>query len=219
MLDIVATSVRYERLRRYCDLPGALQLLSTKNLTLLNPQYWDDKNDTHYLAAYKQRKALKTLLALCFTKSNETYHHWRVFSGGSGGVCIVFKKDLLLARLDEYIGVSMGDVLYQTIGEARAAKKLDGSLETKQLPFLKRIGYAAEDEFRVIYENEVDQMDLAPFEISISMIESINLSPWLPKALVTSTREIIHSIHGCQKLRVSGSTLTSNDEWKSFAFV
>jgi hypothetical protein len=208
--------IQVERLRRYCDLPSVLQLLSTKQITLLNPRYWDDKNDTHYLAAYKVRKELKSLLALCFTKSWETYHHWRVFSGGSGGACIVFKREPLLDRLNEYIGVSMGDVVYQTIGETRAIKKSDGSLSTNQLPFIKRVGYAAEDEFRVIYENSEDEMDFVKFDIAISMIESVNLSPWLPKVLVESTRDIIHSINGCQKLRVSGSTLTSNEEWKSF---
>lgn len=57
-------------------------------------------------------------------------------------------------------------------------------------------------------------MDFVKFDIAISMIESVNLSPWLPKVLVESTRDIIHSIN--QTLRVSGSTLTSNDEWKSF---
>lgn len=69
----------------------------------------------------------------------------------------VFKREPLLDRLNEYIGVSMGDVVYQTIGETRAIKKSDGSLSTNQLPFIKRVGYAAEDEFRVIYENSEDE--------------------------------------------------------------
>jgi len=73
-------------LRRYTTLPSLLDLLVTKHLTLLTPDSWDDKNDAFYLQQYKDKKKLKAVYAMCFTEGNETYHHWRVFSGGNGGV-------------------------------------------------------------------------------------------------------------------------------------
>ncbi len=100
-----------ERLRRYCDLSSVLQMLKSKTVTLLDPRSWHDKNDTFYVGEYVKRKKLKTLLAFCMTKSNETYHHWRIYSPGTGGACVVFRRQALLARLDEYVDVTMGDVI------------------------------------------------------------------------------------------------------------
>ena len=92
----------------------------------------------------------------------------------------------------------------------------NGGLTVTKLPFLKRAGYEAEEEYRVLFESISDVSSFINFEISIDMIESIRLSPWLHKDLVGITREIIHGIKGCSKLRVSGSTLLSNEQWKRF---
>ena len=65
-------------LRRYTDLPALLYLLRTRSITLLDPSSWDDKNDSYYLEKYKEKKSLQTVLALCLSTAEETYHHWRV---------------------------------------------------------------------------------------------------------------------------------------------
>ena len=83
-------------LRRYTDLPALLNMLSMRQITLLDPKTWDDRNDSFFMSLYKERKKLKTLLALCFAQTPETYHHWRVFSNGSAGVCVVFDRAALL---------------------------------------------------------------------------------------------------------------------------
>ncbi len=54
-----------ESLRRYTDLPALLHLLKHRKITLLDPSTWDDTNDSYYLLKYKERKGLKTVLALC----------------------------------------------------------------------------------------------------------------------------------------------------------
>ena len=184
-------------------------------MTLLDPQSWHDKNDTFYIGEYVKRKKLKTLLAFCMTKSDETYHHWRIYSAGTGGACVVFRRQALLARLDEYVDVTMGDVIYKTMGDMRTEAK-NGGLAISKLPFLKRAGYEAEEEYRVIFESISDVSSFINFEFSINMIESIRLSPWLHKDLVGITRKIIQGIKGCSTLRVSGSTLLSNEQWKRF---
>jgi hypothetical protein len=86
-------------LSRYTDLPALLYLLDKKKITLLDPKSWDDSNDSYYLSQYKEKKKLKSVLALCFSQTAETYHHWRVFSSGPSGVCIVFDREQLLGAL------------------------------------------------------------------------------------------------------------------------
>ena len=72
-----------EFLRRYTDVPALIYFLRERKITLLDPQSWDDSNDSHYLTLYREKNRLRSVLALCFTQTSETYHHWRVFSGGT----------------------------------------------------------------------------------------------------------------------------------------
>ncbi len=90
-----------EYLSRYTDFPNLLYLLINSKLTLLDPSTWEDKNDTYFLLKYKEAKKLQTLLALCFTTKAETFHHWKVFAGHSGGICIRFNKEELLNCLKD----------------------------------------------------------------------------------------------------------------------
>ena len=78
--------------RRYTNLAAVVHLLQAKAITLLNPATWDDTNDAYFMAEYKRLKQAKTVLALCFAETAETYHHWRVFSHGADGVCLEFNK-------------------------------------------------------------------------------------------------------------------------------
>jgi hypothetical protein len=73
-------------------LPG----VNIVDLGLIYDLAWDDENDAHYIAKYKRLKHAVAVLALCFTESDETYHHWKVFSHGKDGVCIEFDKPRLL---------------------------------------------------------------------------------------------------------------------------
>jgi hypothetical protein len=199
-------------LRRYTNLPAVLHLLSTKQITLLNPKTWDDTNDAYYLAQYKQRRKLKTVLALCFSQVAETYHHWRVFSEGAAGVCVVFERNQLLKTLSQIQGVSTGAVYYKTLLKSRKS-----TFKVSQLPFLKRAGFKPEDEFRAIYESHSHEVDYLNIPIELSCIRYISLSPWLPSNLKDSVVSALRGIDGCNKLRVSKSTLISNEEWKKLA--
>lgn len=82
--------------RRYTNLASTIHLLQHRAITLLNPATWDDKSDTYYMAEYKRLKQAQTVLALCFAESRETYHHWRIFSYGTDGICLEFDKQELL---------------------------------------------------------------------------------------------------------------------------
>ncbi|MFZ2974074.1 MAG: hypothetical protein WA049_15665 [Ferribacterium limneticum] len=200
------------QLRRYTDLPALLHILTARRITLLDPKTWDDKNDSHFMAVYKERKKLKSLLALCFSEASETYHHWRVFSGGPAGVCIVFDKNRLLEDIARVPHVSMGSMNYLTMSEARRK-----AFQVDELPFVKRYAYKPEREFRALYASPVEEIFWLDLPIRLSSISRISLSPWMHTSLSKSTASTILAINGCEKLRVSRSTLISNEQWKKLA--
>lgn len=198
-------------LRRYTDLPALLTILSKKQITLLDPKTWDDRNDSFFMSLYKERKKLKTVLALCFSQTTETYHHWRVFSNGPAGVCVVFDRAALVGLMSKIPGVSTGAIEYLLLKDAKAKK-----FRVDDLPFVKRNGFKPEKEFRIIYESSVEEKFSLDVPLQIDCIRSISLSPWMHPSLSASTVASIRSIDGCSRLKVSRSTLISNEQWKSF---
>ena len=178
---------------RYTSLAAAIHLLTTKQITLLDPVNWDDKNDTFFIRKYKECEKAKTVLVLCFTESAETYQHWKTFSGGTEGVSINFEKHKLLSAFSEDDRIEHGYVKYSSI---REIEKLP--LDASDLPFFKRRLYKAEKEYRVIYTDPRSRISLKNCDIELSWIKRIRLNPWMPKPLVKSVREILKSIPGCQ---------------------
>jgi hypothetical protein len=197
-------------IRRYTLLPTLMYMLNERKLTLLDPQSWDDKNDSYYLQLYKEKKALQSVLALCFSLSNETYHHWSVFAAGSAGVCIQFDKKALSAALIARAGVRTRKVKYLLLPEIRKS-----GLKIADLPFCKRYAYQHENEFRAIYESKIKSRSALDISFPLSSIVRITLSPWLPSPLSGHVKETLWAIPGCAKLSIARSTLISNQEWKN----
>lgn len=204
--------MRETYLRRYTDLPALIYLLSKWKITLLNPASWDDKNDSHYLSVYKDKKGLQSLLALCFTQVGERYHHWRVFAGNPGGVCIQFKSHELLETLERQEGIKVRSVDYLMIKNIR-----EGNLELDSLPFVKRKAFKDEHELRAIYESQTRQLCKLDISIPQSCIATIKLSPWLNPDLVAPVKRMLKSIEGCGDLRIVRSSLISSKTWRDFA--
>jgi len=197
-------------LRRYTDLPALIYLLSNQCITLLDPETWDDKNDSHFVRLYKEKSGFQSVLALCFTQTSETYHHWRVFANGPSGVAISFKRDELLRGIRKKHGLRLGRVKYVKLPEMRHRK-----LATQDLPFLKRYPFEHEIEYRILLESS-ENLKACDIPISLSCIDKITLSPWLNYALFKKAKEILKKIKGCEDLKIVRSTLISNEEWKNF---
>ena len=204
--------MRTKLLRRYTDLASLAYLLQTKSLTLLSPRSWDDKNDTYYLDAYKAKRRLKSVLVACFTEASETYHHWRVFTGGSSGVCIVFRKTMLLSHGTKVMGVHTGNVIYKKINQIRKTKP-----RLAELPFLKRFPFRDEKEFRILYIDSTVAQESKDVPLGLDCISTIVINPWMPRPLFVSVRELIRGIDGCAKLRVQRTTLVDNERWKQLS--
>jgi hypothetical protein len=67
-------------LNRFTSIDSLFDILKTNKIRLSNSKYWEDKNDASYIDAYKHKKHLKTVFALCFTDDYETIYHWSAFS-------------------------------------------------------------------------------------------------------------------------------------------
>lgn len=209
-MDPKTHPAKVKTLRRYTDLTSLVYLLTEKKLTLLDPATWDDSNDSYYLALYRDKNELKTVLALCFTQASETYHHWRVFASGPSGVCVTFKRDALLEAVTQP-GIRKRRVRYYSMATLGSEDS-----KTRDLPFVKRLPFSHENEYRVVYESKDKHMSSLDIPIPISAIERVTLSPWVHRGLAVPIRKLLNTIKGCETLSVTRSTLIGNEQWKRF---
>ena len=198
-------------LRRYTDLAAVLRTLKTCSITLLPPKTWDDRNDRNLMLAYQRRKKYKTALAICFAEAAETYHHWKVFSPGKDGMCVVFDKRRLTEHLTK-LKIRHGLVEYYTLRRLREHEpKID------DVPFSKRAAYRDEQEYRALFCSDKEELTSKDLEIPVTAIERIVVNPWLPEVLVGTVREVINSISGYDTLEVLQSKVIDGPAWKEFA--
>jgi hypothetical protein len=200
---------RKRLLRRYTSISALIQLLRSKQLTLLSPSTWDDRNDAYFLRQYARQKNVAAVLAACFATAGETYHHWKVFSHGLDGVCVEFDHNRLLDALKPHRGLRFGHVRYWKLDRIRTKPP-----PTDELPFIKRHPFRDEKEFRIIYDS-ADDIEFKAFPIRLDCISRIILSPWSIKPLADAIKATIHEIDGCRKLRVYRTTLIDNELWKN----
>ncbi|WP_386066290.1 hypothetical protein ACFJIW_17355 [Tahibacter sp. UC22_41] len=196
------------QLFRYTDLPSLIHILTNRQLTLLDPMTWDDKNDSSFVTLYREKCALSSVLALCFTRASETYHHWRIFAPTSSGVRVTLDEKLLRNSIMGINDLQLADVEYIKIPDIR--KK---SIDRRRLPFIKRYPYHQENEVRLLWESTTEDRHSYALPIDIKAISRVTLSPWLHPALVESVKSTLKSIDGCNSLTVHRTTLISNDEW------
>jgi len=197
--------------RRYTDLASMLDMLHRRAITLLRPDTWDDRNDRLMMKTYADCFDLKTLLALCLTSRGETYHHWKVFTDKSSGVCIHFRRKEFLQTM-RAAGVKVKKVKYLKLDELVAE---DHPMET--LPFLKRFGFGDEGEYRAVYQNKAAEDDLKQVQIDLNIIERISLNPWMPVPVFNSVRTTIEAQRQEATFTVDHSSLIDNRRWRQFA--
>ena len=170
---------------------------------------WDDKNDSHYLESYAKASGFESTCALCLTEASETYHHWKVFTSGSSGVCIEFKKEALIRFAEKVSGLRAESVQYRTI------KQLRNTPPTReQLPFLKRDAFSDELEFRLFVASNNPSSEPLRFHVPASAVKRVVLSPWIPGVVSEQVRVTLNEIVGCKSLKVKCSSLINNENWK-----
>lgn len=162
------------------------------------------------MGRYKQSKKVQGLYALCAARCSETYHHWRVFTGAADGACIELKRKPLEAALDGVANIRYGEVDYLNLDDVEHLTIKD----VDRLPFVKRHGFTAEEEYRIILESNKRQSAALSIELPTSLIGRIFLNPWLPKTIAESVVATVHDITGCEKLSVQRSHLIDSARWK-----
>lgn len=202
-------------LRRYTSLPNLLDSLYKKSITLSDPENWDDNNDSYFIKLYKGEFDLKSVLALCFAESKESYHYWKIYSGNSSGVCIEFVKDSLLESIINVEGIRAEKVEYKWIADLRKFSQQMTDEKISQLPFIKRKAFENEEEFRLIYESKREEISSKDVPIKITSISRIIFNPWIKKSVFDSARAVIKKIDGCNEIKIIKTTLTNNEKWKT----
>jgi hypothetical protein len=120
------------------------------------------------------------------------------------------RREPLEAALRQIPEVRFGELTYLTLEEVEELRTKD----VDRLPFVKRSGFAAEEEYRIIAEIDQAQQQSIAIELPISWVRKIYLNPWLPRSIAQTARQTIREIPGCKALSVSRSLLIDSGLWK-----
>lgn len=195
-------------LNRFTTLPILLDLLYRRKLVLLNPDLWDDRNDSKIISKYEERKGVN-LFAICFSATSETVHHWKTFSHGASGCCIEFRPKMLLEIIEKIEGIRHRKVDYKRIKEVGSSQ-----VELDMIPFTKRLPYECEKEYRIIFETTED---IISYEVDIPLdaIRKIKFSQQMPLQIFKTVKEHLKTVFPNLKAGIYHSTLYENHKWIS----
>jgi hypothetical protein len=202
-------------INRYTTLPFLFDMLYNKRLTLVDPENWEDENDSYFMRLYKARSGYRSVLALCFaeheTLTAEKYHNWKIYAGNSSGICIQFYKDKLVSYIENVSELRYGSAIYKTIQQFENEWR---ETPWSQLPFIKQQAFDGETEFRIIYVSVSEEIAVKYLPIKLNSIARIIVNPWLPSSLIDPIRRSINNIEGCEKIKVLQTKLLSYEKWK-----
>ncbi|MEI9852756.1 MAG: hypothetical protein WDN24_19970 [Sphingomonas sp.] len=134
-----------------------------------------------------------------------------MFTNAADGACIEIKREALEARLTQLDGVRFGEIEYLKLDEVEQL----GPKDRERLPFVKRVGFLPEDEYRIIAETAAAQRSALTIEFPVSLINRIYVNPWLPKPVSDSVIATLREFPGCSKLVISKSYLIDSGRWKN----
>lgn len=198
-------------LNRFTTLPFAIDLISRKKITLLNPNKWEDYNDRLTIERYKNLKGYNSIYALCLSDEGETIHHWNAFANGVSGCCIKFHYEKLIADLESANGVIYGKTDYIKLPDLKNI-----NLNDEKLPFIKRHPFEPENEFRIIATSNNEQKDSFEIDINLDSIERITISNKLPKKTFNSVKDTLKNITVDYHGDIYRSTLFDNQLWAKY---
>ena len=194
------------KLNRFTTIPFLMDMLVREKLTLLNPSFWEDQNDKGTVEAFKYRSGINSIYALCLTYGNETVHHWNAFANGSSGCCIEFSPDRLFSNLGLNSNLRHGKVLYNSIKNLR-------NFSDEELPYLKRLPFKTEKEYRLLLLDENPQQPAFDLDINLDVIRRITISNKVPKSVYKSLKTVLLNINPAFQGKIVHSTLFKNQIW------
>jgi hypothetical protein len=196
-----------KKLNRFTTLPVLLDLLQRKKLVLLDPELWEDRNDSEVIKHYKEKKSINKLFALCFSYGDETIHHWKAYSNGSCGCCIEFNAKELFKILEKINNVKHAKVEYKKLQDAEA-----NGVPLDEMPFKKRWPYRCEEEYRIILETDTGN-NFYEIDINLDIIQRITISQQMPEQIYQTIKNYLKKAKGDPDSKISRSTLYENKRW------
>lgn len=190
-----------KKLNRFTTLPFLIDLITRKKLVLLNPATWEDFNDRATMQAYQKQEGAKSIYALCLSYG-ETIHHWNAFANGTSGCCIEFSQEKLFSTLND-AGIGHGKAEYLSLKSLGSHPVLS--------PYLKRLPYKPEKEYRILITNNQEQQPAYEIPIDLNIIRKITITNKIPRPVFKSIKAVIKSLGF--KGEVYQSTLYSNNTW------
>jgi hypothetical protein len=98
-------------------------------------------------------------------------------------------------------------VNYKRIDEVK-----DNEIEINEIPFIKRMPYKCEQEFRIIWEGNVKK-EKFEIDFSLTAIKKITLNQNMPEEIFNSISKILKdNIINSEKI-INRSSLFQNNEW------
>jgi hypothetical protein len=198
-------------LKRYTQLPYLLHMLWQKKITLLSPNAWVDRNDAYFLLKHLENRKLRSILVMCLTSSEATYHHWHVFAPGPSGVRVDFHEKIFREWASHIDGARLEPVHYLK------NKELTAKFRPDRLPFLKRNAFRDEGEERLIVEIAKEKRAFLDIPFDYAMIKRVKLSPWLALPAVPSVKEAIRAAAHGVKFPIKPTTILENKEFMEAA--
>ena len=200
-----------KKLNRFTTLPFLLDLVVRKQLTLLNPELWEDYNDRKTVKVYQEIKKAKSIYALCLTHKSETVHHWTAFSSGPSGCCIEFDYPKLALELNKE-NIHHRKTVYAKVADLSKYSKRNSHI----LPFVKRKPFSNENEYRIIALSTEPQQPSLDIPITLELITRITLSNKLPKITYESIKKTICLLDPTLEKKIFRSSLFENTRWINY---
>lgn len=191
-------------LNRFISIDALINILKYQKIRFSDPKYWDDKNDVEYMEAYRKKKKLKKVFAICFTKDIETIYHWSTVSESSNVCYVSFDRDKLIGLIDGRSGYRHGEVKYLKVKDLPSELKL-----IADIPFYKRLPYENESEYRIIYESKYYIKDKY-LPIDLRIIKKVTIGQKMNPDLYELLRNDIKTKYNIKVIR---STVYENKTW------
>jgi hypothetical protein len=118
----------------------------------------------------------------------------------------------LVEALSTHQGLRSDFVDYRTIDNLA-----ENQPAIRDLPFVKRIAFKDEMEYRIIYGSKEEKFTKRDFSFPRSAIEKVTLSPWIAPDLAESAKTVLRSLSKWKDLQISRSSLIDNEKWKKLA--
>jgi hypothetical protein len=141
----------------------------------------------------------------------DTVWHWEGYA--ASGCLIDFNADSLLDVVSHVKGVQHKPVQYKSIEDVQKEIK-SGGIKLDDIPFLKRIPYRFEKEYRIIWEGKItkNSPDVKEIPISLDIIQNITISQNLAAPQYETIKDMIEKM-GIPHDRIHQTTLYRNPHW------